>query len=123
MSSAPILLGRIVEGVEQAAKRPEQNRHIIQLINQSRDYARRTPAFTLALACPIHGPPWMICSLAIFPSTLLSLALCDGLGTRKIIDAAALIADQNCVSEAFLEASLVLQLLSSDFVCSLQSTF
>ncbi len=93
----PDSLGRIVEGVEQATKLAQGKVGILLLADKSNPETmpEELLQYSLALACPIHGHSMDDLQPRDFSFNAPYGACpdCDGLGTRKIIDAAALIAD------------------------------
>ncbi len=93
----PDSLGRIVEGVEQATKLAQGKVGILLLADKSNPESmpEELLQYSLALACPIHGHSMDDLQPRDFSFNAPYGACpdCDGLGTRKIIDAAALIAD------------------------------
>ena len=90
-------MGRIVEGVEQATKLAQGKVGILLLADKSNPESmpEELLQYSLALACPIHGHSMDDLQPRDFSFNAPYGACpdCDGLGTRKIIDAAALIAD------------------------------
>ena len=91
----PDSLGRIVEGVEQATKLAQGKVGILLLADKSNPESMPEELLQYSLACPIHGHSMDDLQPRDFSFNAPYGACpdCDGLGTRKIIDAAALIAD------------------------------
>ncbi|WP_455020918.1 excinuclease ABC subunit UvrA [Lancefieldella rimae] len=93
----PDSLGRVVEAVEQATKLAQGKVGVFLLADRSdpEHMPDELLQYSLALACPIHG--YSMDDLQprdfSFNAPYGACPDCDGLGVRKIIDAAALITD------------------------------
>jgi len=93
----PDSLGRVVEAVEQATKLAQGKVGVFLLAdrNDPEHMPDELLQYSLALACPIHGHSMDDLQPRDFSFNAPYGACpdCDGLGVRKIIDAAALITD------------------------------
>lgn len=84
---------RIAESVEQACRLAEGN--LLVLLPAGNDLPEQLEAYSLALACPIHG--YSLDELQprdfSFNAPYGACPDCDGLGTRKIIDVSTMVED------------------------------